>query len=68
VASGGIIRVTGHYKPFLILGPWFAAIAGGLLYTVDVNTSNAKLIGYQIIVGFGCGTSFQNTCESHFSP
>ena len=62
--SGGIIRATGHYKPFLIFAPWFASIAGGLLYTVDVNTSAAKLIGYQIILGFGCGASFQNTRES----
>jgi len=61
--SGGIIRATGRYKPFLIGGPWFAAIAGGLLYTVDTNTSNAKLIGYQIILGVGCGASFQNTRE-----
>lgn len=49
--SGGIIRATGHYKPFLIFAPWFGSIAGGLLYTVDVNTSSAKLIGYQIILG-----------------
>jgi len=49
--SGGIIRWNGHYKPFLIFGPWFAAISGGLLYTVDTNTPNAKLIGYMIILG-----------------
>jgi len=49
--SGGIIRATGRYKPFLIGSPWFAAIAGGLFYTVTVDTSNAKLIGYQIILG-----------------
>ncbi|PVF92610.1 ABC transporter [Serendipita vermifera] len=59
--SGGVIKLTGHYKPWLIAGPWFAAIAGGLLYTADVHTSKAKLIGYQIIFGYGCGASFQNT-------
>ncbi|KIM25825.1 hypothetical protein M408DRAFT_73890 [Serendipita vermifera MAFF 305830] len=69
--SGGIIRATGHYKPFLIFAPWFGAIAGGLLYTVDTNTSNAKLIGYQIILGFGCGASFQNTLiaiQAEYAP
>ncbi|CCA72089.1 probable DHA14-like major facilitator; ABC transporter [Serendipita indica DSM 11827] len=59
--SSGIIRATGKYKPWLIAGPWFGAIAGGLLFTVDVHTSNAKLIGYQIIFGFGVGSAFQNT-------
>ncbi|KAG8814226.1 hypothetical protein FRC17_001242 [Serendipita sp. 399] len=69
--SGGIIRATGRYKPFLIGGPFFAAIAGGLLYTVDVRTSNAKLIGYQIILGVGCGASFQNTLiaiQAEYAP
>jgi cyanate permease len=64
LTSGGAIRATGHYKPWLIVGPWFAAIAGGLLYTVNAHTSAAKLIGYQIIFGYGCGASLQNTCES----
>jgi hypothetical protein len=51
VGSGGIIRATGRYKPFIVGGPLFTAIAGGLFYTVNVDTSNAKLIGYQIILG-----------------
>ncbi|CAG7852158.1 Putative HC-toxin efflux carrier TOXA [Serendipita indica DSM 11827] len=58
--SSGAIRATGRYKPWLIVGPWFAAIAGGLLFTVDVHTPNAKIIGYQIIFGFGTGSAFQN--------
>ncbi|KAG8782066.1 hypothetical protein FRC15_007600 [Serendipita sp. 397] len=69
--SGGVIRATGRYKPWLIGGPFFAAIAGGLLYTVDVHTSNAKLIGYQIILGVGCGASFQNTLiaiQAEYAP
>jgi hypothetical protein len=64
--SGGVIRATGHYKHWLIGAPWFAAIAGGLLFTIDTHTSNAKLIGYQIILGFGCGASFQNTRKFSF--
>ncbi|CCA72093.1 probable DHA14-like major facilitator; ABC transporter [Serendipita indica DSM 11827] len=59
--SSTVIRATGKYKPWLIGGPWFAAISGGLFYTVDVHTSNAKLIGYQIVFGFGTGSAFQNT-------
>jgi hypothetical protein len=67
VSSGGIIRATGHYKPWLIGGPWFTAIGGGLMYTVNAHTSFAKLIGYQIILGYGCGASFQNTRGSTYS-
>ena len=64
VGSGTIINKTGHYWPFLVFGPLVAAPAGCLLFTTDVNTSNAKLIGYQILLGTGCGLAFQNTIIS----
>ena len=59
--SGAIINKTGRYWPFLFFGPIIAAPAGGLLFTIDVNTSSAKLIGYQILLGLGTGVAFQNT-------
>ena len=59
--SGAIINKTGRYWPFLFFGPLIAAPAGGLLYTIDVNTSSAKLIGFQILLGVGTGVAFQNT-------
>lgn len=62
--SGAIINKTGRYWPFLVFGPLVAAPAGGLLFTIDVNTSSAKLIGYQILLGIGCGVAFQNTIIS----
>lgn len=57
--SGGIVTVFGRYKWILIVGPWFLCIGGGLLYTVDENTANAKLIGYQILLALGIGLVFQ---------
>jgi hypothetical protein len=45
--------------------PWFFAggtlglIGSALLYTVDVETSNAKLYGYSILVGTGAGCFLQ---------
>lgn len=57
--SGWLNSVTGRYVPFLILGPVMYAIGGGLMFTIDEHTSNAKLIGYQILVGFGEGLAFQ---------
>ncbi|WOO81253.1 Aspyridones efflux protein [Vanrija pseudolonga] len=37
-----------------------AAVGFGLLFTIRENTSNAKVIGYQILSGFGIGLTFQN--------
>lgn len=42
----------------MIAGPILYAIAGGLLFTIDEHTSNAKIIGYQILAGFGEGLAF----------
>ena len=36
-------------------------IASGLLTTVDETTSNAKLIGYQLLTGIGTGQTLQIT-------
>ena len=60
-ASGAIINKTGRYWPWLFFGPLLAAPAGGLLFTIDINTSSAKLIGFQILLGLGTGVAFQNT-------
>jgi MFS family permease len=59
IASGIAVRKIGRYWPFMITGPIIGAIGAGLLYTINANTSNAKLIGYQIITGFGIGNTFQ---------
>ncbi|TXT09034.1 hypothetical protein VHUM_02508 [Vanrija humicola] len=58
--SGGAVTKWGHYYPFLIAGPPIAAVGFGLLYTIREDTSNAKVIGYQILAGFGIGLTFQN--------
>lgn len=62
--SGVIISKTGHYYPFLVLGPLITPIGGGLLYTIDQFTSSAKLIGYQILLGAGVGSAFQQTVSN----
>jgi MFS family permease len=56
--GGWLNSATGRYTPYMIAGPVFFAIAGGLLFTVDEHTPNAKLIGYQILSGFGLGIAF----------
>lgn len=57
--SGWLTKVTSRYWPYLILGPVMMAIPGGLFFIVNEHTSNAKLIGYQILYGFGLGLCYQ---------
>jgi hypothetical protein len=58
--SGGFVTGVGRYWPLFVVGPPISAVGFGLLFTIDQNTANATLIGYQILAGFGIGLSFQN--------
>jgi len=40
--------------------PVFLSIGSGLLYSINQDTSNAKIIGYQILCGVGVGMGMQN--------
>ncbi|MCJ1342025.1 hypothetical protein MMC31_000205 [Peltigera leucophlebia] len=42
-----------------VSGAAIAMIASGLLYTLDIDTSSGKWIGYQILGGVGWGIAFQ---------
>ena len=53
--SGGLISLFGFYVPFMWLGSILAAIASGLLFTIQVSTKNSTLAGYQLLAGFGLG-------------
>ncbi|KAG8794817.1 hypothetical protein FRC17_008229, partial [Serendipita sp. 399] len=57
--SGYLNKATGRYVPYLIAGPILVSISGGLFFTIDEHTSKAKLIGYQVLLGFGEGMAFQ---------
>jgi len=59
--SGGVINKTGRYWPFLFLFPFIAAVAAGLLFTINPDTSNSRIIGFQILFGAGLGGALQNT-------
>ncbi|KAI3337519.1 putative gliotoxin efflux pump [Xylariaceae sp. AK1471] len=49
----------GRYSLFMLFGSVVTTIAGGLIYTFDVNTGIGKQIGYQILLGFGVGPVIQ---------
>ncbi|USP76676.1 hypothetical protein yc1106_03950 [Curvularia clavata] len=60
ILTGGLVQRFGYYTPFMIFGSIFMAVGVGLITTWDVNTSMGMWIGYQIIVGFGVGSSMQH--------
>ncbi|KAF2969875.1 hypothetical protein GQX73_g3712 [Xylaria multiplex] len=50
-----VIGKYGKYTLFEIVGAAIAAVAGGLIYTLDIDTSLGKQVGYQILLGLGIG-------------
>ncbi|KAK7055724.1 major facilitator transporter-like protein [Favolaschia claudopus] len=59
--GGQIISRVGYVWPFLLAAPIFLGIGSGLLYSVETTTSEAKLVGYQILAGVGTGLGLQNS-------
>ncbi|KAK6836227.1 carnitine O-acetyltransferase [Apiospora arundinis] len=57
IASGALTSKVGYYTPCLIVGTAIAAVGCGLLTTLRVDTSNARVIGYQVLTGAGLGLS-----------
>ncbi|CAI4218424.1 unnamed protein product [Parascedosporium putredinis] len=53
ILSGVSISMNGIYTPILVGGAAVAAIASGLLYTLDIGTGSGKWIGYQVLAGLG---------------
>ncbi|KAL8824277.1 MAG: hypothetical protein Q9191_005162 [Dirinaria sp. TL-2023a] len=59
IITGILVSRIGYYTPFMIVGVCITAIGAGLLNALEVNTSEGKWIGYQIMYGFGMGLCFQ---------
>ncbi|KAH8811129.1 major facilitator superfamily domain-containing protein [Xylogone sp. PMI_703] len=55
VMSGIIISRTGYYVPSYLLGGVLGLIGGALMFTVDQNSSSARIYGYTAILAFGTG-------------
>lgn len=60
VVSGVIITVTKKYRPPIWFGWGLVLIGHGLLSTLHADTSRAKSIGYQIILGSGIGLVYSS--------
>jgi MFS family permease len=59
VMQGGIMGKDGRYAPWYIGSSALVIIGSALMYTVDSETSTAKVYGYSIILGFGAGSVIQ---------
>jgi hypothetical protein len=61
ITSGYIITKIGYYTPFMLMCSVFMSIGAGLITTLQIDTSSAKWIGYQIIFGSGLGMGMQQS-------
>lgn len=59
IVSGGSITKTGYTAPLLVVGGVLVTIGSGLLYSLDIDASTGKWVGYQIVGGIGWGLAYQ---------
>ncbi|EFQ35304.1 major facilitator superfamily transporter [Colletotrichum graminicola] len=59
ISSGAFVSATGLAAPVMLASAAIATIASGLLYTLSVDTSTGKWIGYQILGGVAWGMAWQ---------
>ena len=55
VTNGIIMTKYSRYMPWFLSGGIFGLIGAALLYTTNESTSDAKVYGYTILIGFGAG-------------
>ncbi|RDW77848.1 putative efflux pump antibiotic resistance protein [Coleophoma crateriformis] len=61
ILQGPVLTKVGYFTPIMAIGAALTAISCGLLYTLEVDTSVGKWVGYQIFCGFVIGMTFQTT-------
>lgn len=59
IAVGISIAQNGITTPLMLAGSVIGTISCGLLYTLDMHTSTARWIGFQILAGAAFGGAFQ---------
>ena len=57
--NGALMPVLGYYMPWYVVSGVFLTIGGSLMYTVDSQTSPAKIYGYSVILAVGAGSALQ---------
>jgi MFS transporter, DHA2 family, glioxin efflux transporter len=59
IGAAAFITAMGMPMYVMIIGAILACIGSGLVYTLEVDTSASKWIGYLILLGFGYGFTLQ---------
>jgi MFS transporter, DHA2 family, glioxin efflux transporter len=59
VSQGFALMKIGIVPLFWTVGSALAAVGSGLLYTMNEGTTTGEWIGFQIIIGFVAGATFQ---------
>lgn len=57
--TGILVSKIGYYTPPAIIGGAIATVGCGLISTLQIDTSSAKWIGYEVLVAAGLGMSIQ---------
>lgn len=65
--TGRVIGKIGYYQILFSVGSAFTSIGAGLLYTLDIGSTVAQSIGFQLLIGFGIGVAINApiiTCQA----
>jgi hypothetical protein len=57
--AGFTVSRLGYYVPHMIVSPIFMAISTEIMTKFTPSTATAKLVGYQILFGFGARLGMQ---------
>ncbi|TVY78189.1 MFS thioclapurine efflux transporter tcpA [Lachnellula suecica] len=58
IVAGGITSGFKYYNPAMIIGTVLSVAGSALLTTINIRTSTARVVGYQLVFGFGIGFGF----------
>ncbi|CAJ2505539.1 Uu.00g129330.m01.CDS01 [Anthostomella pinea] len=59
IANGFLMARWGYYFPWYIAGTAVGLVGNVLLYTIHVDTPNANIYGYEVLLGLGIGSCNQ---------
>ncbi|KAI1261142.1 major facilitator superfamily domain-containing protein [Xylariaceae sp. FL1019] len=58
VIGGGLTSAISYYNPGMILGSVLAIAGSALLTTITLKTPTSRIVGYELLYGFGVGFGF----------
>ncbi|KAL8929700.1 MAG: hypothetical protein Q9172_000379 [Xanthocarpia lactea] len=61
VANGAIMSFQGYYFPWYVIGGAFSVTGAALMYTVNYDSSTARIYGYTILLAVGAGAFVQTS-------